>query len=125
MGFALVAGLEVEYFLSRSAERFEPLDRGGYFDLTTADASDDVRKRATTALDQLGVHVEALHHEDAPGQHEVDLSPADALDVADGLMTSSPSATFAARLTSSSCAFGVAPPARASASATRAPSARR
>ncbi len=87
MGYSLVAGLEVEYFLSRSAERFEPLDRGGYFDLTTADASDDVRKRATTALDQLGVHVETLHHEDAPGQHEVDLSPGDALDVADALIT--------------------------------------
>jgi glutamine synthetase len=87
MGFTLVAGLEVEYFLSRSGERLEPLDRGGYFDLTTADASDEVRKRATGALEQLGVHVETLHHEDAPGQHEVDLAPAGALEVADALMT--------------------------------------
>jgi glutamine synthetase len=87
MGYALVTGLEVEYFLSGSAERLEPLDRGGYFDLTTADASDEVRKRATSALEGLGVHVEAFHHEDAPGQHEVDLSPGGALEVADGLMT--------------------------------------
>jgi glutamine synthetase len=86
-GYSLVAGLEVEYFLSRSSERFEPLDRGGYFDLTTADASDEVRKRAVAALEGLGVHVESLHHEDAPGQHEVDLVPEAALGVADALMT--------------------------------------
>ena len=86
-GHSLVVGLEVEYFLSASAERLQPLDRGGYFDLTTPDAADQVRKRAVAALESLGVHVEALHHEDAPGQHEVDLAPASALEVADALMT--------------------------------------
>src|SRR5687767_2082534 len=33
-GYTLVAEPEVEFFLSASAERYEPLDRGGYFDLT-------------------------------------------------------------------------------------------
>src|SRR5688572_23349408 len=57
MGYSLVAGPEVEFFLSRSATSFEPLDRGGYFDLTPAEVADDVRKRAASALDALGVRV--------------------------------------------------------------------
>jgi glutamine synthetase len=87
MGYSLAAGPEVEFFLSRSAEAFEPLDRGGYFDLTPAEVADDVRKRAASALDAMGVRVEMIHHEDAPSQHEVVLAPDDALRTADGVMT--------------------------------------
>src|SRR5687768_8161335 len=87
MGYSLVAGPEVEFFLSRSATSFEPLDRGGYFDLTPAEVADDVRKRAASALDALGVRVEMIHHEDAPSQHEVVLAADDALRTADGVMT--------------------------------------
>jgi glutamine synthetase len=86
-GFSVVAGPELEYFLSRSSESFVPLDRGGYFDLTAAEAADDVRKRTLTALETLGLRIEAVHHEDAPSQHEIDLVPGDALEMADGLMT--------------------------------------
>jgi glutamine synthetase len=87
MGYEVVAGPELEYFLSRSAERLEPLDRGGYFDLTTAEVSDEVRKRTVAALDALGIRVEMLHHEDAPSQHEIDLAPDLAMATADALMT--------------------------------------
>jgi glutamine synthetase len=86
-GLSLRAGPEVEYFLSRSAERFEPLDRGGYFDLTPADVAGDVRQRTLEALEALGVRVESMHHEDAPSQHEVVLTPDDALAVADAIIT--------------------------------------
>ncbi|MGH2724262.1 MAG: type I glutamate--ammonia ligase [Actinomycetota bacterium] len=86
-GYAFVAAPELEYFLSRSAEAFEPLDRGGYFDLTPAEMTDRVRTRVVATLEALGVGVETTHHEDAPSQHEVDLAPGDALAVADGLMT--------------------------------------
>jgi glutamine synthetase len=86
-GYTLSAAPEIEFFVSRSAERFEPLDHGGYFDLTTAEVADDLRKRAVTALESLGVRVEMVHHEDAPSQHEIDLAGGDALDVADGIMT--------------------------------------
>jgi glutamine synthetase len=85
-GYRISAAPEVEYFLSASAERFEPLDRGGYFDLTTAGVGEELRSRAVTALDRLGIGVEAVHHEDAPGQHEVDIAPDDILAVADGVM---------------------------------------
>src|SRR5918996_4928122 len=87
MGYSLLAGPEVEFFLSRSPTSFEPLDRGGYFDLTPAEAADDLRKSAVSALDALGVRVEMIHHEDAPSQHEIDLAPDDALRTADAVMT--------------------------------------
>jgi hypothetical protein len=44
----------------------EPLDTGGYFDLTTLDAGSDVRRETVLALEQLGIHVEYSHHEVGP-----------------------------------------------------------
>ncbi|HEX2031310.1 MAG TPA: glutamine synthetase family protein [Actinomycetota bacterium] len=87
LGYAVRAGPEVEYFLSRSAERLDPLDRGGYFDLTPAEAADDVRRQTLAALERLDVRVESMHHEDAPSQHEVVLAAGDALAVADAILT--------------------------------------
>jgi glutamine synthetase len=87
LGYTVTLAPEIEYFVSASSERFEPLDRGGYFDLTTNEVSDDLRKRTVGALDRLGVQVQMLHHEDAPSQHEIDLTPGDAMDIADAVMT--------------------------------------
>jgi glutamine synthetase len=87
LGYRVTLAPEIEYFVSASAERFEPLDRGGYFDLTTVEVTDDLRKRTVSALDRLGVRVQMLHHEDAPSQHEIDLSPGDAMAIADAVMT--------------------------------------
>jgi glutamine synthetase len=87
LGFAVRLAPEIEYFLSASVDRFEPLDRGGYFDLTAAEVADDLRARTVDALDRLGIRVEALHHEDAPSQHEIDLAPDEAVSVADAVMT--------------------------------------
>jgi glutamine synthetase len=87
MGFSFAVAPEVEFFLSRSSERFEPLDRGGYFDLTSAEVAERLEAGTAVALEQLGVGVEMLHHEGAPGQHEIDLVSDDALAIADGLMS--------------------------------------
>jgi glutamine synthetase len=87
MGFGFVAGPEVEFFLSRSSDRFEPLDLGGYFDLTSAEVTERLEARMVQALEQLGIGLEMLHHEGAPGQHEVDLVAGDAMAIGDALMT--------------------------------------
>jgi glutamine synthetase len=87
LGYGVLAAPEIEYFVSGSGERFEPLDHGGYFDLTTTEVADDLRARTVTALERLGVPVHMVHHEDAPSQHEVDLAPGDALAVADAVMS--------------------------------------
>src|SRR6202035_4797848 len=64
MGFdTFNVGPELEYFLFRDATGPEPLDTGGYFDLTTLDAGSDVRRETSIALAALGIHVEYSHHE--------------------------------------------------------------
>jgi glutamine synthetase len=80
-------GPELEYFLFRDSSGTEPLDSGGYFDLTTLDAGSDVRRETSIALEALGIHVEYSHHEVGPSQHEIDIRYADALKTADDCMT--------------------------------------
>ena len=58
----------------------------GYFDLST-DLAADVRKDMVIALDQMGIEVEASHHEVAIGQHEIDFEYGDALPTADRAVT--------------------------------------
>ena len=63
------------------------LDKGGYFDLTTLDAASDLRRETVLTLETMGIKVEYSHHEVAPSQHEIDLKYADALTMADNVMT--------------------------------------
>jgi glutamine synthetase len=86
-GYTMEAAPEVEFFLSASDRELVPLDRGGYFDLTTPDPTEEFRRRVTGALDALGARVEMYHHEDAPSQQEIDLASDDALSMADALIS--------------------------------------
>src|SRR5262249_12153276 len=63
-----------------------PHDRGGYFDLST-DLAADVRREIVAKLGCMDIRVEASHHEVAAGQHEIDFTPADALHIADAIVT--------------------------------------
>jgi glutamine synthetase len=88
LGFdGFLVGPELEYFLFRDALGTEPLDQGGYFDLTTLDAGSDVRRETVLALEQLGIDVSFTHHEVGPSQHEIDMRHAGALKMADDCMT--------------------------------------
>jgi glutamine synthetase len=86
-GYTFYVGPELEYFYFRSSERAEPIDRGGYFDLTPQDVASDLRRETMSVLEDLGIPVEYSHHEVAPSQHEIDLRYADALTMADRAMT--------------------------------------
>lgn len=88
MGFDGVRlAAEVEYYLFAEAGGTRTLDQGGYFDLTTMDAGNDVRRATVLALDQLGVEVAASHHEVGPSQHEIAIVSEDLLRAADDLIT--------------------------------------
>jgi glutamine synthetase len=87
MGYAYNTGPEPEFFLFRNdAVTLTPLDNGGYFDLATNEAH-TIRREITSALESLGIEVEASHHEVSPGQHEIDFRYDDALTTADRLLT--------------------------------------
>src|SRR5205809_868967 len=87
LGFTFYVGPELEYFYFRSSDGTEFLDRGGYFDVTPLDVATDYRKRTVAYLESMGIPVEYVHHEVAPSQHEIDLRYADALTMADNVMT--------------------------------------
>ena len=86
-GFTFYVHPEMEFFLFKSADKPEPLDQGSYFDLTPLDSAQDFRRQAIQTLEAMGISVEYSHHEVAPSQHEIDLRFADALTMADNVMT--------------------------------------
>ncbi|MCD6599670.1 MAG: glutamine synthetase [Dehalococcoidia bacterium] len=87
MGYTFHVGPELEYFYFQSPETPEFLDQLGYFDSAPADTATDLRRETISILEQIGIGVESSHHEGAPSQHEIDLRYADALTMADNVMT--------------------------------------
>lgn len=88
MGFdKFYVGPELEFFYFKDPYSTEPLDYGGYFDLTTLDAATSLRRDTVQTLQQLGIKVEYSHHEVGVSQHEIDLRYDDALSMADKVMT--------------------------------------
>jgi glutamine synthetase len=90
-GYQLMVGMEVEFFLFlRSADgKATSLthDVGGYFDLAPIDRGEEARRDMVSTLVKMGFHVEGAHHEAAPGQHEIDFCPVDAVQAGDNIVT--------------------------------------
>ncbi len=89
LGYTYKTGPELEFFLfSKTEDQIAPLphDRGGYFDLST-DLASTVRKDMVKALAEMGIDVEASHHEVATGQHEIDFEYGDAIATGDRAVT--------------------------------------
>lgn len=90
LGFQFNVGPELEFFLCPMDENghvtAKPHDSAGYFDQTT-DLGLQIRRQMAFALDEMGVEVEALHHEVAEGQHEINFKYADALIAADNAIS--------------------------------------
>ena len=92
LGFSFYVHPEIEFYLIKSSELGAdglpiPVDNAGYFDNVPGGTAHDFRRRAVTMLEQLGISVEFSHHEGGPGQNEIDLRYADALSMADNIMT--------------------------------------
>jgi glutamine synthetase len=87
MGYTYYVGPELEYFYFKDSMVTEPLDAGGYFDMTTLDAATDLRRETVLTLEEMGIGVEYSHHEVATSQHEIDMRYTDALTMADNVMT--------------------------------------
>jgi len=87
MGYTFYVGPELEYFYFRDSKGTEPLDEGGYFDMTSLDAATDLRRQTVLTLEDMGIGIEYPHHEVASSQHELDMRYTDALTMADNVMT--------------------------------------
>ena len=87
MGYTFYVGPELEYFYFQDSNGTQPLDQGGYFDLTPLDMASDLRRETVLTLEEMGIGVEYSHHEVAASQHEIDMRYTDALTMADNVMT--------------------------------------
>ena len=91
LGFSCYVHPEIEFFLVDSIDTDGqppvPADRGGYFDQAVHEKAPNFRRHAIESLEAMGISVEFSHHEGAPGQQEIDLRYADALSMADNIMT--------------------------------------
>jgi glutamine synthetase len=91
MGFAFFTGPELEFFLLKphpdgSLIPPVPHDNASYFD-APSDKAAGLRRQMSSVLGAFGIQVEAMHHEVATGQHEIDFRYSDALTTADNAVT--------------------------------------
>ena len=91
LGYTVNAGPEPEFFLFEEDESGRATtdfsDTGGYFDLAPKDLASDVRRDIIYGLEDMGLDVEASHHEVAQSQHEIDFKYDDVLTTADNVAT--------------------------------------
>lgn len=91
MGYTFEVGPECEFFLFHMDENAQPTtlthEKAGYFDVGPADLGENARRDMVLTLEDMGMVVEASHHEAAPAQHEIDLGYEEALAAADDLVT--------------------------------------
>jgi len=91
MGYKLDVGPELEFFLFNLDENGNPTtvtqEKAGYFDLGPLDFGENARRDMVLTLEEMGIPVDASHHEVAPGQHEIDMKYDEALRTADNIMT--------------------------------------
>ena len=91
MGYTFEVGPECEFFLFDTDENGMPTtqthEQAGYFDIGPLDGGENARRDIVMTLEEMGLIIEASHHEIAPAQHEIDFRYDEALVTADNLMT--------------------------------------
>lgn len=90
-GYTFYFGAEQEFYLFELDENGEktdrPYDRAGYMDIAPADKGENIRREICLTLEQMGIQPESSHHEEGPGQNEIDFRYSDALKAADNACT--------------------------------------
>ena len=91
MGYVCKIGAECEFYLFRTNEDGEPIyatfDKGGYLDIAPLDRGEDIRREICLTLEEMGIEPETSHHEQGPGQNEINFRFGDLLSCADNFQT--------------------------------------
>ncbi len=90
-GFEFFFGAEQEFYLFMLDENGKatkiPYDEAGYMDIAPDDQGENVRREICLTLEKMGIDPESSHHEEGPGQNEIDFRYSDAITAADNAMT--------------------------------------
>lgn len=90
-GITFDFGSKMEFYLFNRDENGEPTktpyDNAGYLDIAPEDKGENVRREICLTLEQMGITPENSHHEEGPGQNEIDFVYSDPLTAADNAIT--------------------------------------
>lgn len=91
LGLRIRIGAECEFYLfcldDEGNPTKKPQDQGTYCDISPLDRGENMRREICLTLEQMGLAPESSHHEQGPGQNEVDFKYADGLKAADDCNT--------------------------------------
>ena len=90
-GYTFNFGSELEFYLFKLDEKgnrtYIPHDEAGYMDIAPDDRGENVRREICLTLEQMEIIPEGSHHEEGPGQNEIDFEYSDPLTAADRAVT--------------------------------------
>lgn len=90
-GFEFLFGAEQEFYLFQLDEDGKPTkipyDEAGYMDIAPEDRGENIRREICLTLEQMSISPESSHHEEGPGQNEIDFRYSDAITAADNAVT--------------------------------------
>lgn len=79
MGLACEIATECEFYIfkldSEGNPTSTPIDRAGYFDAAPDDEGENIRRDIILSLEDMGIVPTSSHHENGPGQNEIDFMP--------------------------------------------------
>ncbi len=91
LGYHFFFGAEQEFYLFTLDENGNPTrtpyDKAGYMDIAPDDRGENIRREICLTLEQMGICPESSHHEEGPGQNEIDFRYSDPVTAADNAMT--------------------------------------
>ena len=86
-GLSVQIGAEFEFYLFKTDAdgnpTTQPFDHAGYMDVAPEDKGENVRREICLTLEHMGIAPESSHHEEGPGQNEIDFRYSDAMTAAD------------------------------------------
>ena len=90
LGLSVQIGAEFEFYLFKTDAdgnpTTQPFDHAGYMDMAPEDRGENVRREICLTLERMGITPESSHHEEGPGQNEIDFRYSDALTAADNAL---------------------------------------
>lgn len=89
-GYMPFIGTECEFYLFKTNEEGEATktthDKGGYLDIAPMDKGENIRREICLCLEEMEINPESSHHEQGPGQNEIDFKYSDAITAADNFL---------------------------------------
>ena len=90
LGLSIQVGAEFEFYLFKTDAdgnpTTQPFDHAGYMDMAPEDKGENVRREICLTLESMGILPESSHHEEGPGQNEIDFRYSDAMTAADNAL---------------------------------------